>query len=51
MPPTFSPAIKRAIFQGIQPAHLQVQDIIASRTLDWQAQMRELGFENHTPAT
>ena len=43
-----APAIKRAVFQGIQPAHLQVQDLIAEHSLDWQLQMRELGFENST---
>ncbi len=43
-----APAIKRAIFQGIQPAHLQVQDLIVERSLDWQSQMQELGFENST---
>ena len=43
-----APAIKRAIFRGTQPAHLQVQDLIAEHSLDWQLQMRELEFENST---
>lgn len=43
-----APAIKRAIFQGTLPAHLQMQDLIAERSLDWQAQMQELGIEDFT---
>jgi hypothetical protein len=43
-----APAIKRAIFQGIHPAHLQVQDLIAEHSLDWQSQLQELGFDDST---
>lgn len=41
-----APPIKRAIFQGNQPATLQVQDLIQQRSADWQVQIRELGFGN-----
>ena len=39
-----APSIKRAIFQGIQPANLQVQDLLQQRSADWNEQIRELGF-------
>ncbi|MFT4177039.1 MAG: recombinase family protein [Luteolibacter sp.] len=39
-----APAIKRAVFQGTQPEHWQVQDLTAQRSADWSVQMRELGF-------
>lgn len=45
-----APAIKRAIFQGTQPAHLQVQDLLMPRSLDWKQQLSDLGFENEKPA-
>lgn len=45
-----APAIKKAIFQGIQPANLQVQDLLAPRSLSWREQMIELGFEGKTAA-
>lgn len=41
-----APVIKRAIFQGTQPGHLQVQDLIRAASLDWEVQMRELGFSS-----
>ncbi|MES2476438.1 MAG: recombinase family protein [Verrucomicrobiota bacterium] len=40
-----APTIKESIFQGTQPAKLQVQDLIQQRSADWQLQIRELGFE------
>jgi site-specific DNA recombinase len=40
-----APEIKRAIFQGTQPARLQVQDLLAPRSLDWRQQMKALGLE------
>jgi site-specific DNA recombinase len=45
-----APAIKRAIFQGTQPAHLQVQDLLVPRSLDWKQQLSDLGFENEAAA-
>lgn len=45
-----APTIKRAIFQGTQPAHLQVQDLLVPRSLDWKQQLSDLGFENEKPA-
>ncbi|HEX7262531.1 MAG TPA: recombinase family protein [Luteolibacter sp.] len=39
-----APAIKQAIFQGTQPSQLQVQDLIKPRSMDWNVQMKELGF-------
>jgi site-specific DNA recombinase len=44
-----APAIKRAIFQGTQPATLQVQDLIRQRSADWQVQILELGFGKILP--
>src|SRR5690606_17136383 len=44
-----APAIKRAVFQGTQPGHLQVQDLVAPRSPDWRVQMRELGFDDSVP--
>lgn len=39
-----APAIKRAIFQGTQPPDLQIQDLLKPRSMDWNTQMREMGF-------
>jgi hypothetical protein len=39
-----APEIKRAIFQGTQPAEWQVQDLIKPRSMDWDVQKREMGF-------
>ena len=39
-----APEIKRAIFQGTQPAEWQVQDLIKPRPMDWDVQKREMGF-------
>lgn len=41
-----APEIKRAVFQGTQPGHWQVQDLIAQRSADWSVQMRELGLSS-----
>jgi site-specific DNA recombinase len=43
-------AIKKAIFQGTQPPRLQVQDLLAPRSLDWRTQMLDLGFDGHATA-
>ncbi|MCW1924268.1 recombinase family protein [Luteolibacter arcticus] len=45
-----APAIKKAIFQGTQPARLQVQDLLAQRSPDWPTQMCDLGFEGSAAA-
>ncbi|MBB08534.1 MAG: hypothetical protein CMN03_09755 [Roseibacillus sp.] len=39
-----APAIKRAILQGTQPPEFQAQDLLVSRSMDWEAQMSELGI-------
>lgn len=44
-----APSIKRAIFQGTQPATLQVQDLLQQRSSDWNEQIRELGFSKLLP--
>lgn len=41
-----SPTIKRAILQGTQPMSLQVKDLLIPRSLDWNVQLRELGFSS-----
>ena len=38
----------RQIAESNQPPHLQVQDLIAEHSLDWQSQMQEFGFEDST---
>lgn len=45
-----APEIKRAIFQGTQPPGLQVQDLIAPRSMDWEVQKEELGFATQESA-
>jgi len=45
-----APAIKKAIFQGTQPTRLQVQDLLAQRSVDWLTQLRDLGFEDPAAA-
>ncbi|MCW1883111.1 recombinase family protein [Luteolibacter flavescens] len=45
-----APAIKKSIFQGTQPARLQVQDLLTQRSLDWRTQMLDLGFDDSVAA-
>lgn len=40
----FAPAIKQTVFQGTQPAQLEVRGLIGQRSPGWQEQMEELGF-------
>ena len=39
-----APDIKRSVFQGTQPAEIQVQDLIKARSMDWEQQRQELGY-------